>query len=202
MRGILRMRVKHFPAVFLLANTMSGIILGTDTAMFLSWLAFITSWTYLRFYRRTSLMSTSTGDDVEYTRGDASDTFAFAYFFPEPIQTPLAAVSDQVYGILISLRVCAPFSEDDVSAGNEQAMARADGGGLPTTMRGGRREEAERRRAVALAALDQRLHASTTRPGAASHVVNLVIPNESTTSQLELSKAGAETTTSKQKEPS
>jgi hypothetical protein len=52
-----------------------------------------------------------------------------------------------------------------VESGNEQATARAEGG-LPTLMssRGsGRREEAERRRALALKALDQRLHAVSSR---------------------------------------
>jgi len=192
MRGILQIRVKHFPAVFLLANTISGIVLGTDTAMFLSWLAFITAWTYLRFYRRSPLMSCSTSGNTLYTRGDASDTFAFAYFFPEPIQTPLAAFSDHMYGLLVSLRLCTPFSEDDVNAGNEQAMARADGGGLPTIRGGGRREEAERRRAVALKALDQRLHASTSKPGSASPLVNPVIPSGSVaTTQSESSSANA-----------
>ena len=35
-KGLVRMRVKHFPAIFLLTNTVSGIILGTETAMFLA----------------------------------------------------------------------------------------------------------------------------------------------------------------------
>lgn len=154
------MRVKHFPAVFLAANTVSGIVLGTDTAMFLSWLAFLISWTYLRFYKSSPLLSIATGGGTAYVRGDASDTFAFAYFFPEPIQTPLAAISEHLYQLLISLRICTPFSDQDVDTGNEQALARVDNG-LPTSMVGGRRAEADRRRAVALQALEQRLYSST-----------------------------------------
>ncbi|KAL5119013.1 hypothetical protein ACEQ8H_003142 [Pleosporales sp. CAS-2024a] len=169
-KGLVRMRVKHFPAIFLLANTLSGIVLGTETAMFLAYFGFMTAWVYLRFFRITpSLVSSATGDG-SLTKGDASDTFAFAHFFPEPIHTPLAAMSDGVFNALVALRLCSPFSEQDIDAGNEQASARAEGG-LPSIMnpnsRGGRggatRAEAERRRALALKALDQRLHAAAAR---------------------------------------
>jgi len=163
------MRVKHFPAIFLLANTISGVVLGTDTALFLAWFGFVTTWVYLRFYRASpSLASASTGEGPT-VRGDASDTFAFAHFFPEPLHTPVASAADQLYTLLITLRICTPFSDEDIDAGNEQASARAEGG-LPSLMNsrsgrgGGRREEAERRRALALKALDQRLHAAASRP--------------------------------------
>jgi hypothetical protein len=145
--------------------------------MFLSWISFATSWTYLRFFRLSPLMTSATGGDGDSIRGDASDTFAFAYFFPEPLHTPLAAVCEKIYVLLVSLRVCTPFSAEDVDVGNEQAMARAEGAGLPTMMssRGsGRREEAERRRALALNALNQRLHATTSR-GAAPTLESVVL---------------------------
>ncbi|KAF2263208.1 cytochrome c oxidase subunit I [Lojkania enalia] len=169
-KGLVRMRVKHFPAIFLLANTISGIVLGTETAMFLAWFGFMTAWVYLRFYRISPSLSSAATGDGSVIKGDASDTFAFAHFFPEPIQTPVATLADQVYNILVSLRVCTPFSAEDIDAGNEQANARAEGG-LPSIMnpnsRGGKggatRAEAERRRALALKALDQRLHAAAGR---------------------------------------
>lgn len=168
-KGTIRMRVKHFPAIFLIANTISGVVLGTETATFLSWFGFFTSWIYLRFYRFSpSLSSASTGED-SFVRGDASDTFSFAHFFPEPLQTPIALFADQVYNALVAIKVCTPFSHEDIDAGNEQATARAEGG-LPSLMnpgrgaRGGRREEAERRRALALKVLDQRLQAAASKP--------------------------------------
>lgn len=169
-KGTIRMRVKHFPAIFLVANTISGIVLGTETATFLSWFGFFTSWIYLRFYRLSpALSSTSTGEDA-FVRGDASDTFSFAHFFPEPLQTPVGLFADQVYNALVAIKVCTPFSNEDIDAGNEQAMARAEGG-LPSLMNpgrgargGGRREEAERRRALALKVLDQRLQAAASKP--------------------------------------
>ena len=83
-KGLVRMRVKHFPAIFLLANTISGIALGTETAMFLAWFGFFTAWVYLRFYRISPSMSSASTGDGSVIKGDASDTFSFAHFFPEP----------------------------------------------------------------------------------------------------------------------
>jgi len=87
-------------------------------------------------------------------RGDASETFAFAEFFPDPAKPFISAFSNQVYNVLLSLRICTPFSAADVSASRGDAFVQR---GAP----GGARAEAERRRALALKALDQRLHAAT-----------------------------------------
>ncbi|KAJ5138553.1 uncharacterized protein N7515_003401 [Penicillium bovifimosum] len=166
-KGLIKMRVKHFPALFLLLNTLSGLLLGTDTASVLSWLGILTSWTYLRFYKRqpdlTGTSNTGTG-----IKGDASETFAFACLFPDVMQPPIAFVADQIYGLLVATKILTPFSEDDIASGNEQVLARGEAG-LPTLLnsrgagaRGAaKREEAERRRAIALKALDRRLQAST-----------------------------------------
>ncbi|KAH0544646.1 hypothetical protein GP486_008501 [Trichoglossum hirsutum] len=168
-KGIIRVRVKHFPALFLLTTTMSGIIFGTDVAAFLAWYGFLSSWTFLRFYK-TSYPDLSTSQQT--LKGDASETFAFAYFFPEVLHGPISTISDSIYNILVALRICTPFSAFDISAGNSRAEARGEaglpsllmnnrtaGGGLP----GSARAEAERRRALALKALDQRLHAATSK---------------------------------------
>lgn len=165
-RGSVRMRVKHFPAVFVLANSLSGPLLGTDTAFFLSWFGFLTSWIYLRFYRVAPSLATSATGEGAVIKGDASETFAFSHFFPERIQFLLDPACAAVYDALVAARVCTPFSNEAIDAGNEQAQARVEGG-LPMTnggrggrAGGGRREEAERRRALALKALDQRLNAA------------------------------------------
>lgn len=165
-RNLVRMRVKHFPAIFLLLNSVAGVVLGTYNALILSWAGFFTAWIYLRFFR----VSPSTVEGAESTttvKGDASDTFAFSFFFPEPIHTPLAALCDRVYELLVTLRLCTPFSAADIESGNANASARSEGG-LPNIMnprpgrgwQGGRREEAERRRALALRALDRKLNAA------------------------------------------
>lgn len=166
LKGIIKIRLKHFPALFLVANTVSGIVLGTDTALVLGWLGFMTSWTYLRFYKKQpDLASASTtGTDI---RGDASETFAFAYFWPDAVEPSIAVVADSIYKALVTLRVCTPFSAEEIESSNEQAMVRGEGS-LPSLLNpgvrragGGKREEAERRRALALKALDQRLSAAS-----------------------------------------
>ena len=163
-KGAFKMRVKHFPAIFLLLNTLSGIILGTHVALLLSWIGLLTSWTYLRFYKRQPDLS-GTSTSGEGLRGDASETFAFAMFFPDVMQPPIASFTDAVYNILVSIGVCTPFTTEDIESGNQQAAARGEAG-LPSLLNNmgqgkglGKREEAERRRALALKALDQRLNA-------------------------------------------
>ena len=166
LKGIIKIRVKHFPAIFLAANTISGVVLGTDTALVLGWLGFLTSWTYLRFYKKQpDLSSANTGGNE--IRGDASETFAFAYFWPDVVQPPIVTIADSIYNALVALHVCTPFSAEEVESSNEQATARGEGG-LPSLLNsggrrggGGKREEAERRRALALKALDQRLNAAS-----------------------------------------
>ncbi|ETI27814.1 hypothetical protein G647_00263 [Cladophialophora carrionii CBS 160.54] len=166
-KGMIKMRVKHFPAVFLALNTLSGLILGTDVALFLAWYGLITTWTYLRFYKRQPDISGSTTDG-QGLKGDASETFAFATFFPDVVQPPIAAFCNQIYILLCNLKLCTPFSDEEIASGNEQAAARGEAG-LPSfnKARGARgiskREEAERRRALALKALDERLNAAAAR---------------------------------------
>ncbi|KAL6717537.1 hypothetical protein ACLMJK_005452 [Lecanora helva] len=167
LQGVVKIRVKHFPAIFLAANTVSGFVIGTDTALVLAWAGFFTSWTYLRFFKKQSDLS-GTGTGGATIKGDASETFAFAYFWPDVVQPPIAAVADGVYKALVTVHVLTPFSAEDIETSNVQATARGEGG-LPSLLNSagrraggsGKREEAERRRALALKALDQRLHAAT-----------------------------------------
>ncbi|KAL8921554.1 MAG: hypothetical protein Q9208_005708 [Pyrenodesmia sp. 3 TL-2023] len=148
LKGAVKIRVKHFPSIFLAANTLSGIILGTDTALVLAWVGFLTSWTYLRFYKnQLDLSSANTGGSE--LRGDASETFAFAYFWPDAMQPPIAAMADGIYNALVALRVSTAFSANDVEMGNEQATARGEDG-LPSLLNQGgsrngrsKQEEAE-----------------------------------------------------------
>lgn len=166
-KGLIKMRVKHFPALFLLLNTISGIVIGTDTAAVLAWLGLLSSWTYLRFYKRQPDL-TGTSTNGLGIKGDASETFAFACLFPDVMQPAIAFVADQIYALLVAVKLLTPFSEDEIASGNQQVLARGEAG-LPTLLsnqRGGargssKREEAERRRALALKALDQRLQAAT-----------------------------------------
>lgn len=161
--SLLRIRIKHFPALFVLANMLSGPLLGTDTATWLSAFGFLTGWIYLRFYRLADIGATesSTGGEGSRMRGDPSDTFTFTSFFPEILHPVLSPVCDAVYHWLVQMKLCTPFDASDIEAATENATARNEGM-LPNIMDqgGGKRTEAERRRALALRALDQRLNAA------------------------------------------
>lgn len=195
-KGLVKTRVKHFPALFLLLNTISGVIFGTDVAAVLAWLGLLTSWTYLRFYKRQPDL-TGTSTDGLGIKGDASETFAFACFFPDVMQPPIAFVGDRIYNLLVSLKICTPFSEEDIASGNQQALARGEAG-LPNLLshhrgmagRGSaRREEAERRRALALRALDQRLQAAVAAkppPPTTTTTTTITVPPASQLAQSQM----------------
>ncbi|KAL1884388.1 hypothetical protein VTK73DRAFT_82 [Phialemonium thermophilum] len=152
-RGILSLRVLRFPLVYITAILLLSLTpLLTSASFFLAIYGFLTSWTYLRFYK--TVFPDLDSSQPASLRGDASETFAFAEFFPGPIKPFVASISEQVFNVLVTMRLCVPFSAADVSA------ARGDNF-LQRSVPGGARAEAERRRALALKALDQRLHAAT-----------------------------------------
>ncbi|KAK9390524.1 eukaryotic integral membrane protein-domain-containing protein [Lipomyces mesembrius] len=186
-RGIIKIRVKHFPALFLLINTIFGL-LGARVTALLTWSGFFTSWVYLRFYRVSNVLSgvefysassilpppaTANGltspstapvgisgashspHQLATTRGDASDTFSMANFFPDAVAPAVSYLADRIFAALVKLHICVPFSQEDVEASNlrnGQFRQRA-----VAPLPGSVRAEAERRRALALQALDQRL---------------------------------------------
>lgn len=145
--------------------------------MFCAWLiGFVASWVYLRFYRISPIVDAASTGDSSILRGDASDTFSFAAFWPDLVQPYIEGLADAVYTGLVSFKILTPFTAEDVNAGNVQASVRSGGDVLPSLLNrpSGRRDEAERRRALALRALDQRLQAATTvKPP----VVNLTGPS-------------------------
>jgi membrane associated rhomboid family serine protease len=155
-RGIVSLRVPRFPLLHILGVCMLSLTpILSAASFFLVTNAFLTSWTYLRFYK-PAFPDLETSQPTSL-RGDASETFAFAEFFPDPVKPFVSTFSNQIYNILVSLRICTPFSAADVSASRGDTFIQR---GAP----GGARAEAERRRALALKALDQRLHAATAGP--------------------------------------
>lgn len=192
----IRVRVKHFPAVVLVLNMLGALVLGTYTALLLTWCGFLTSWIYLRFFRVSP--SALSADGTETTvKGDASDTFAFAFFFPEPLHTPVALACDRIYDVAVAMRVLHPFSAGDIESHNASAAARSESG-LPSIMnprpgrgwQGGSRVEAERRRALALRALDQRLQAGPGRPAPSLQAPGPALVSASPTMQAQAKVSG------------
>jgi len=167
-RGILSMRVPRFPLLYIgLVTLLVMTPMLTAVSFFLAVYGLLTSWTYLRFYKAV-FPDLDASNQPASLRGDASETFAFAEFFPGPVRPFVAGVSDSVFNVLVAMKVCTPFSQADVhnSAAAHRGESSFGGGGH----RGGgnHRAEAERRRALALKALDQRLHAATAGRAAAA----------------------------------
>ncbi|KAF9994641.1 hypothetical protein BGZ79_000566 [Entomortierella chlamydospora] len=92
-------------------------------------------------------------------RGDRSETFSFASFFPELIQPPVKAFSNFCFGTLVKLHICSPTGYGG-SFQYDLENPQMTGMGHTFTRPGSLRAEAERRRALALKALDMRLHAA------------------------------------------
>ncbi|KOS22892.1 putative membrane protein [Escovopsis weberi] len=153
-RGVISMRVPRFPIMYMsIVALLSLTPILSRAALWLAVFGFQTSWTYLRFYK--SAFPDLDSSQPASLRGDASETFAWAEFFPGPAKPFFAAVGDSVFSSLIALRLCTPLSHGDTARGG-------GGDGFPQRgAPGSARAEAERRRAIALKALDQRLQAAT-----------------------------------------
>src|ERR1700760_4478038 len=92
-RGIISMRVPRFPILHVLGVFILSLTpLLSSASLFLVTSAFLTSWTYLRFYK-SAFPDLDTAQST--LRGDASETFAFAEFFPDPARPFVAAFSGQ-----------------------------------------------------------------------------------------------------------
>lgn len=139
--GSYKIRVKHLPMGYVTLSTVF-CLLGVQAPFLLIQLGWLVSWAYLRFYKRTS---GETPGAIE-TYGDRSEAFAFVHWFPPFLHFPIGIASDLAYKFALRMRVVKPFPS---SAGDLE-------GGFNSTP-GGARAEAERRRALALKALDQRL---------------------------------------------
>ncbi|KAK3387051.1 eukaryotic integral membrane protein-domain-containing protein [Podospora didyma] len=151
-RGILSLRVPRFPLLYIgLVALLCLTPMLASASFFLAVYGLLTSWTYLRFYKPV-FPDLDTSQQASL-RGDASDTFAFAEFFPGPARPFVESISSQIFNVLVAMRLCAPFTAADISA------ARGESTFVPRA--GSARAEADRRRAIALKALDQRLHAAT-----------------------------------------
>jgi hypothetical protein len=177
-KGIVSLRVPRFPLIHILAVTILSFTLLSSASLLLAINGFMVSWVYLRFYK--AAFPDLEASQPSSLRGDASESFAFAEFFPDPVKPLVASFSDQVFNVLVALRICTPFSAADMSASRGDTFVQNRGNP------GGARAEAERRRALALKALDQRLHAATagiSKPQPSAAVTTPPVPVQPQTNQ-------------------
>lgn len=121
----------------------------------------VIGWIYIRFFKYQ--------DGI---RGDHSEAFALVTFFPEFLHPILRPVTNIVYGIFVRLGVCTPGSRSYAYDLESQSGIRS-----VSPLPGSARAEAERRRALALKALDMRL--STKQPAAGAAASSSSTPTSS-----------------------
>ncbi|XP_027323137.2 transmembrane protein 115 [Anas platyrhynchos] len=133
-----QVRVKAAPTLLLLLLAALRLAALVESAALVSYgFGLLSSWVYLRFYQRHSR-----------GRGDMSDHFAFATFFPEILQPAVGLAANLVYGLLVKVRLCRKtVKRYDVGAPSSITIS------LPGTDP----QDAERRRQLALKALNERL---------------------------------------------
>ncbi|KAF8939842.1 hypothetical protein BGZ58_008574 [Dissophora ornata] len=146
--GIFSVRVKTLPMLFALFMVIESLLTRSRVQLMMAIYGLFISWVYSRFFK--------VQDGI---KGDRSETFSFASFFPEAAQPLVKALSNLVFGILVRLRVCSPLGFG-VSFEHDLENPQMAGMILPMTQPASLRAEAERRRALALKALDMRLHAA------------------------------------------
>lgn len=110
--------------------------------------ALVLAWGYLRFVQSSLLDPTLPlpGGAVGTRRvyGDASDAFAFAEFFPASVRDTVAPALDKVYELAVLLSIVPSFDEEAREVSNARVRERAG-------------DTAERRRAVALRVIEERM---------------------------------------------
>ncbi|ELR05160.1 hypothetical protein GMDG_07201 [Pseudogymnoascus destructans 20631-21] len=127
-RGILSLRLPRLPLLHLLLVTLLALLpIYTVAAPLLSLSGFLTAWAHLRFLRLPLPDLDSPGP----LRGDASDAFALAQFFPEPARPAVEAAGD----VLAKLGLAPKTPVVVASAGSNQG-----GGGGRGEGRGESRE--------------------------------------------------------------
>ncbi|KAG8436138.1 hypothetical protein GDO86_007299 [Hymenochirus boettgeri] len=123
--------------VFLIVMALSLVSLIPSRVFVGYSLGMVTGWVYLRFYQRHSR-----------GRGDMSDHFSFASFFPGRVQPAAALLGSLAHAILVKLHLC------------PRALKRYDVGApssITISLPGTDPQDAERRRQLALKALNERL---------------------------------------------
>ncbi|KAK0520127.1 hypothetical protein OC842_007203 [Tilletia horrida] len=154
-RGAISIQVKKLPMLYVgFSNVMC--ILGYTSPFILIQFGWLISWAYLRFFK--------VGDNG--IRGDRSETFSFTSWFPPFTHPVVSRISSFLHGIFVRLRIIKPwtYQPGDLEFGL--------GGHTPASssyapahhhhlhhhqQSSASRVEAERRRAMALKALDQRM---------------------------------------------
>lgn len=144
MNGLVSMRIKHLPFIYLISVTVIFLLTNNTSACLQSWYGAALSWLYLRYFRIQ--------DGV---RGDRSEAFALPTMFPILMQPPIRTVCRACTKILVSLKII------DLASDQKPVLPI-----LSPRIVGSSAEnaEAERRRALALKTIETRMQQSLVSP--------------------------------------
>ncbi|KAI0082082.1 DUF1751-domain-containing protein, partial [Panus rudis PR-1116 ss-1] len=143
--GVLKARVKTLPMAYVTFSTVM-CLLGFQCPYIVIQFGWLVSYIWLRFYKKNS---ETLGGGPAY--GDRSETFAFVSWFPPLIHTPITLLANTSHAVASRFHLIPSSLSEPESAGYAQVP-------------GGARAEAERRRAMALKALDQRIASGAASP--------------------------------------
>ncbi|XP_031628092.1 transmembrane protein 115 [Contarinia nasturtii] len=119
---------------------LCGILDGTTPTMFISGL--IVSWIYLRFYQL----------HANGNRGDGSESFTFASFFPTILQPAISALVNPLHNLFLRIGIVKPHAVLRNSAHSLTSVVSVQNVDM---------HDMERRRQIALKALSERLSRTT-----------------------------------------
>ncbi|KAI8990444.1 DUF1751-domain-containing protein [Trametes punicea] len=176
--GVLKARVKTLPMAYVTFSTVMCII-GFQCPFIVIQFGWLVSYVWLRFYKKNSGEVLSGGPAY----GDRSETFAFVNWFPPLIHGPITLLSNTAYKLASKFHLI-PIGSIDVEAGGYSQLP------------GGARAEAERRRAMALKALDQRVASGASSPVPPQRAANGSVPSASRTGPSSLSETSVSPTVS------
>ncbi|KAG1468595.1 hypothetical protein G6F56_003745 [Rhizopus delemar] len=152
--GKVSIRVKNLLGVATAASILGLVLFNAIVFYNLVNVGWVIGWIYIRFFKYQ--------DGIQ---GDQSEAFAIQTFFPEFLHPVIVFISNNVYDLLVKIKCCKPGARTyrDLELGTT------------TPVPGSARAEAERRRALALKALDMRLSKSPTQAETAPVPENAVI---------------------------
>ncbi|KAI0778363.1 DUF1751-domain-containing protein [Trametes elegans] len=156
--GVLKARVKTLPMSYVTFSTVMCII-GFQCPFIIIQFGWLVSYIWLRFYKKNNGEVLSGGPAY----GDRSETFAFVSWFPPFIHAPITLLANTAHTLATKFHLI-PTGSIDVEAGGY------------TQLPGGARAEAERRRAMALKALDQRVASGASSPAPPARAPNGSLP--------------------------
>ncbi|TPX56354.1 hypothetical protein PhCBS80983_g04590 [Powellomyces hirtus] len=149
--NVVSVRAKHLPSVYLLLNFILFVCRIIHVHFFIVLFGTLVSWLYTRFYKRQDGL-----------KGDRSETFSFASFWPDIFHPIVKPWSNAVFKLAVSMKLCPPLSNTPLPTTRYDAPPQH--GGQPPAQPGPIDADAERRRALALKALDMRLSEPAATP--------------------------------------